>query len=95
MRLTKMVDKIVVTNFYNKPSFCNEKDVHQHKFLCNMFNVNATPELVKAWHRYWAKADVENNTTIGGYCKDKHEACLLRLLIVEDFKQWLIETGRD
>jgi hypothetical protein len=83
--LIKEIDQLVGTNFFLS------KDNYLTKPLCNLFKPLSFRGL---WLRFWGEVNTKKHIFTHWYFKEFYEfeeLALLRLLIVEDFKQWIRE----
>jgi hypothetical protein len=84
--LIEDIDRLVKKYFF----IAYKKEYFRHSLLCNLF---AHEGPYQFWMRFWSKINTENQYTIRAYSPsfNKEQVSLLRLLIVEDFKQWIRE----
>ena len=90
MKLIKKIDRIVHNEFFYGSGY-RRGAVDRHNFLCILFCGYGEVECL--WIDYWDQADIKHKGTINSYVRmdgcNPESLALLRLLIVEDFKEWV------
>ena len=93
MKLIKEIDRVMRDRFFFGSGYRRDA-VDRHEALCFVFDVNdVSVELAELWQTYWRKANIKHALVIDYYLRidgcNQESVALLRLLIVEDFKEWV------
>lgn len=83
--MTKGIDSILSRNFFHH----KDTDTFNHEFLCGLFQHTKYGDM---WDKFWGEINTRDRLVVSGYFKtevDLEVRALLRLLTVEDFKNYL------